>query len=847
MNRLKRVLCALLPLFLLLPLFAACGTETQEQALEYWTNEENSAAYTLENDILKFEMDGATSYFTLTDKRTGVQWSSVPENAADDPLADPNTKYKMQSTLLLTYCDTTGNSVVYDNYRYAIKDGTFRITQSEDSVRVDYMIGPNERVYIVPEVVSVARMDELMAQMSDEDKGYVLRTYRKLDPEKLKEDTLREMLELIPQLADGAVYALSSATGGDEPKAYQMEQLEAAFASIGYTEEDMQADSAGNAKESTAIQFNVSVIYSLDGDGLKTEVPEEAISYSADYPATELCLLPYFCAAADTCEGYLLVPDGGGAQIDLHNGKTGQNAYYANVYGWDEAYLRETRVQDTDAAFPVFGIARDGSYLMAVTADGAGELSVEADVGGKRCSYDTVHAIFTVVHGEDTSVSAKSSNTVRIFQSSHPTETLTVRYICGNSDSYVDMANRYREYLQSTYPAFGSEVKDGYPLVVGLIGAIDKTEKVLGIPVRKTYTAVSYQEAEAIVSDLADASNLRVSYDAVFNGGMDQTAMLKAKTVTGLGSAKEQTAFLQSISAANAVLSVGGYTELVMNNKGLSTRARTIRDTTDTTVVTYPYENNTQMMKESESSNKVWMLNLTAQERAMGVLEAAAAKWNGAGVHYEDVGNILYSDFHRKNGTSRDDMRRLQTQLLTAQRESGVDVTVSGGYEYAAACADCILDMDLSGGAYDIIDRSIPFYQIVLHGYVTYTGIALNQSENYRTQLLRTVEYGAGLYFCFTEADYQDLLYNRYTVYQTLYSANYSDWQQELAALRTRLDEELGHTAAQTITGHSCLTDTLTCTEYEDGTKVYVNYGTADCETNGITVPAEDWTVVKGD
>lgn len=844
MRHIKRALCVLLSLFVFASLFTGCGTNEQEQTLTYWTNEENAAAYTLENDTLRFELDGTTGYFSLKDKRTGTVWTSVPEDAAEDPIADPSIKNKMLSTLILTYCDKTGNNVVYDNYTYSIKEGTFCVTQEGDEIRVEYMIGPNEHVYIVPEVVTVERMDELTAAMDADSKSVVFRTYRKLDPERLKKETLDELLELIPQLADGPVYALSSASGGSELKDYQMEQLEQAFASVGYTEEDMVQDSSGQEKQSTAIQFNVTVCYRLENDALLTTVPEEKISYPAEYPVTELRLLPYFCAANDKCDGYLLVPDGGGAQILFHNGKTAQNAYYENVYGWDEAYSRETRIQDTDAAFPVFGIARDGAYLMAVTSDGAGELAVEADVGGKRCSFDAVRAVFSVVHGEDTSVSAKSNNTVRIFQSEHPHETLTVRYICGTSDSYVDMAVRYRSYLQSTYSSFGGAEESGYPLVVGMIGAIDKTEKVAGVPVRKTYAAVSYAEAEKIAEDLSTAENLRLQYNAVLNGGMDQKALLKAKKVSALGSEKERRSFLSA--AENAKLYIGAYAGLVMNGSGFSARSKAIRDTTDITVVHYPYLNNTQTEKASESDSKVWLLNAKTQKTAMDVLDTAAAEWNGAGLCYMDIGDLLYSDFNRGNSTSRDDLRRMQTQKLSDQKAAGREVMVTGGYEYAAAAASCITGLDICGSGYDIVDRQIPFYQIALHGYVPYTGIALNQSDNYRKQLLRTVECGAGLYYLFYESDYQQLLYNRYTIYNDFYSANFSDWQEELHAVYDRLQNELGGTAALEITDHCYLTASVTCTQYEDGTAVYVNYGTADYQFNGVTVPAEDWTVVKG-
>jgi hypothetical protein len=47
------------------------------------------------------------------------------------------------------------------------------------------------------------------------------------------------------------------------------------------------------------------------------------------------------------------------------------------------------------------------------------------------------------------------------------------------------------------------------------------------------------------------------------------------------------------------------------------------------------------------------------------------------------------------------------------------------------------------------------------------------------------------------------------------------------------------------MTGHDNLTETVSCTEYEDGTKVYVNYGYEDYTDAGVTVPARDYKVVR--
>ena len=61
----------------------------------------------------------------------------------------------------------------------------------------------------------------------------------------------------------------------------------------------------------------------------------------------------------------------------------------------------------------------------------------------------------------------------------------------------------------------------------------------------------------------------------------------------------------------------------------------------------------------------------------------------------------------------------------------------------------------------------------------------------------------------------------------------------------SRYNEQLGHTFSQEMTGHENLTPVLSRTEYEDGTKVYVNYGFSEAKADGVTVPARDYLVVR--
>lgn len=84
------LLLALYPLtkFVILPLFDTSG-ELEGHDVPLYGYSEPDTPMVMENDALRFELDPATTHFTLTDKRTGHVWLSSPDNADSDPINYP--------------------------------------------------------------------------------------------------------------------------------------------------------------------------------------------------------------------------------------------------------------------------------------------------------------------------------------------------------------------------------------------------------------------------------------------------------------------------------------------------------------------------------------------------------------------------------------------------------------------------------------------------------------------------------------------------------------------------------------------------------------------------------------
>ena len=109
-------------------------------------------------------------------------------------------------------------------------------------------------------------------------------------------------------------------------------------------------------------------------------------------------------------------------------------------------------------------------------------------------------------------------------------------------------------------------------------------------------------------------------------------------------------------------------------------------------------------------------------------------------------------------------------------------------------------------------------------------------------EVLYSAEYGAGLSFTFMKESPFTLQKTLYTEY---YASDFDTWHDKMTAIYNRDNKELGHVFNQEMTNHKNLNENVSLTEYEDGTKVYVNYGYLDSQVDGVTVPARDYLVVR--
>ena len=217
-------------------------------------------------------------------------------------------------------------------------------------------------------------------------------------------------------------------------------------------------------------------------------------------------------------------------------------------------------------------------------------------------------------------------------------------------------------------------------------------------------------------------------------------------------------------------------------------------------------------------------------------------KLNIPGLAVDSIGSMLYTDFSKK-GLDRSDITPIWKQTLGKLQSQQGSILVDNANAYAFSSVDHISNAPIGSNQLDITDESVPFYQMVLHGFVSYSVPQVNLADDPEEMVLKAAETGSSLSYAWIGRE--DVTVLRDTPLDYLFSANYRPWLDTMAQDYKRLKEALSPLADKRITKHRQISTGLTETTFENGAKVIVNYNRESKSVNGKIVGARDFLVVR--
>ena len=604
-------------------------------------------------------------------------------------------------------------------------------------------------------------------------------------------------------------------------------------------------------------EIRVPLKYSLTETAMQVELLTKEVEEYGTNKLNTVDILPYFGAGGSEDEGYIFVPDGSGALINFNSGKTAAKDFSGLLYGYDygtsdrsmstSSALTSSMVQSQNLYLPVFGLKCNQDGYLAIITESAARATIKAQTGGKSTSYNTAY----------TSYQYRSQGSVRLLQKEFEEKVTTIsernpdgndsyqvsyEFLETGKNEYTDMAALYRQYLID-HDGLTRRVEQGdIPFYLDLYGYIRKTKAFFGIPKDTKIAVTTFEDAVSIIEQLnsGGVKNTVVKYNYWMQNGYYGKIQTNAKIEGKVGSQK-------TLDRLNSLLKENGgglylgvdLTNVYKTGGGFSKLHNALNNVANTTQPQYVFS-----LDSASIDTRYTPGYLTRPSSLSGYFDKFLKNYAARGVSglaVDSIGNMVYSDLSSE-GMSRSEIPDLYRSLLDKTLESVDDVLVTGAGDYAAARAAHILNSPSVSSNYDIVDVNVPFYQIVFHGYVSYSIGATNLSSNPETMALKCLETGAAPMYSWVGRNSSELIGSRSDF---LFSADYTRWMESAVEEYNTVNGVLKEVADQPITAHEKLADNVYRTTYGGSTKVIVNYNAESVVIDGQTIPATGFAVVK--
>ncbi len=576
------------------------------------------------------------------------------------------------------------------------------------------------------------------------------------------------------------------------------------------------------------IDIKLSLEFTLSEDGLSVYLPKSSIVEDGKYYITGIDILPMFAATKSDTDGYFLLPDGSGALYRFGSAKTVENnTLLLDIY--DLALTDIDKAEDNakqgicKASAPIFAVKHAQKSVFANITEGEENcsLSLMTDTG----VYHVNRLYPTVRVRKQYSMITASGNEIFAYEKSENISDIRINYsfLSGEDCGYSAMASLYREQLIKTagMQDFLLDSKS-YPAAIDFLCGVSKDSMLL----KQNVSTATFAQIESMLSGLKKGGVGTVSSILYgWQSGGYYTYPQSSKPSAAAGGKGALSSLIKSAEDTKFYL-LQNYTNANKGTGGFSTY----------TDVVYKIDN---IPLDNEDGDK-YLLNLLSQQKRLKRDVKNSAKW-GAGLAAEGFGSLFYEDYEKNRRITRTGFKSLSAQFLAHAKENGISTAQDGFAPYLLAHTDYVFNLPSKASNYTLLDESVPFLQMVLHGFVPYSdSVPGNLSDDLTETKLKWVEYGYMPTFMLTYENSDEL---KDTDFNLLFSSEYHLWKEKIASMCTEMEQKLLCTVDSAIISHSKQNGVATL-KYENGTTVYVNYNDTPVTVNDKSVGANDYLVI---
>ncbi len=581
--------------------------------------------------------------------------------------------------------------------------------------------------------------------------------------------------------------------------------------------------------------FSYTLNVTLTEEGFTAEILDESIQETNDfYRIGNIYVYPFMgYTHLGERDGYMLVPDGNGAIINLED-KDGRftsgfsKRVYGDNIGYNESYVLSLlwgeyqTVNESELILaPVFGMIHSDTEMayLGIIEEGEYDATIEAFPNGAYTNYNWISSKFRLrqVYVQPTS---KSGGSTTLVEADRTHSDIKVRYVFTNGEkaNYVGLAEKYRDYL---FEKGKVETKNNdFNIRLDFLGADIEKWFIFDVAVPMTTIA----QLKEILGELNNegVEDIVAIYKGWQKGGVYTLPVNKFKVEGKLGSKGNLIDLIEESKEKG--------TEIYLEQDAL-------RANPDTGNTTYNVAKRIDKRLFEELTYKTVFekfvyLTATKSMNNLTRLFDALGKKDIVNVALTGVTNNLFS--YTYSGDSYNRIFTAETYKETISKESeDTNLILDEPFSYLWKYSDALYNIPTGSSNYIFTDEDVPFLSIALKGVIPLYGDYTNFEADKQEYFLKLVETGIYPSFLLTYEDTSELLY---TNSNDVFSAKYSVYKDDVIEYYKELKVVNELVKDSYIVGHEEPVNNLVVVTYDNDVKIYVNYNEKAVSVDGVTV-----------
>ena len=579
--------------------------------------------------------------------------------------------------------------------------------------------------------------------------------------------------------------------------------------------------------------IGVTIEFWLDENGLNARVPVDKIKEEAEYGLMSLTLLPMFGAAADTVENaFVLMPDASGGIYDVKPNSERQTPLTIDTYfsrDFDLDKIQSNNQQGIkNSMMPFFGVSKGASGFVGYIAEGEMNSYITFTPSS---SYKINRVSASVAYRKSYTYINPASKPVTAIEKNISAKDFTVRYglltaEAGDKVTYADMAVDLQKYLVSTGKLVKTESTNDGKIDVNLQMIMSTKVETMISKYLKVMTKCS--DIENMIAGLPDdvQKDLRIMLLGWQSSGYNIYPS-SGKFARGIGSVKELSKFLKDKGIESYLLD--DYVYATTESGNFSEQSDAVYNEAKIPVTN---KDGNQYMRNAYKEY------LTLTKDILPYL----AKSDVYGIGFDKAGWYVYDDFQKRVELTRYDTVAMYNAMFNATEKKGMKVAIQRGNVYTLNVADYLYDLPLEGSGIKLLDRDVPFYEMVVHGYIPYSmDTPGNMAIDYDVEKLKWIEYGAEPTFLLTDEMSEEFKDSKV---ENAFATELDNWTDDIAAVSKEFNSDLAFTAKNTMVGHDLLASGVVRVTYSNGSNIYINYNKQQVTVDDVTIDPIDYVIV---